>query len=52
MQMAAWEGTAGQIYWNYQFRRDRTEPMDQSWKESWELSRCWRNGWLSGQDNA
>ncbi len=46
MQMAAWEGTAGQIYWNYQLRRDRDEPMDQSWKESWDLSRCWKNDWI------
>ncbi len=46
MQMKAWEGTAGQIYWNYQLRRDREEAMDQSWKESWDLSRCWRNGWI------
>ena len=48
MQMAAWEGTAGQIYWNYQLRRDRNEVMDQSWKESWDLSRCWKNGWVAG----
>lgn len=47
MQMSAWAGTAGQIYWNYQLRRDRDEPMDQSWKESWDLSRCWRNGWIT-----
>lgn len=47
MQMSAWKGTAGQIYWNYQLRRDRNEPMDQSWKESWDLSRCWQNGWIT-----
>ena len=46
MQMDAWEGTAGQIYWNYQLRRDRTEAMDQSWKESWDLCRCWNNEWI------
>lgn len=50
MQMDAWNGTAGQIYWNYQLRRDRSEPMDASWKESWDLSRCWRNGWLAAEE--
>ena len=48
MQMDAWEGTAGQIYWNYQLRRDREEAMDLSWKESWDLCRCWNNGWIDG----
>ena len=46
LQMKYWEGTAGQIYWNYQLRRDRNEVMDQNWKESWDLCRCWRNGWI------
>lgn len=46
MQMNAWDSAAGQIYWNYQLRRDRGEAMDQSWKESWDLCRCWNKGWI------
>ncbi len=46
MQMEVWRETAGEIYWNYQLLRDRNSPMDELWKESWDLSRCIKNGWI------
>jgi glucan 1,3-beta-glucosidase len=46
LQLEAWSVSAGQIYWNYQLWRDRSLPMDEEWKESWDLSRCWKNGWM------
>ena len=42
----AWRETDGWFYWNYQLLRDRTVPTDLPWKESWDLCRCIRNGWL------
>ena len=47
MQLEAWDTAAGHIYWSYQFNRDHSAPMDESWKESWNLSKCLTNGWLS-----
>lgn len=46
MQLSAWGGCAGWIYWNYQMRRNIDAPMDESWKESWDLRRCIKNGWI------
>ncbi|MBQ8093390.1 MAG: cellulase family glycosylhydrolase [Clostridia bacterium] len=50
MELSAWKETAGWFYWNYQLLRDRETPTDESWKESWDLSRCLRNGWLQKED--
>ena len=47
MQLEAWGESAGWFYWNYQLLRDRTTPTDEAWKESWDLYRCFKNGWLS-----
>ena len=47
MQMEAWSESAGHIYWNYQLLRDKNAPFDEGWKESWDLTRCWKNGWIS-----
>ena len=47
MQLDAWGEAAGWFYWNYQLLRDRDEACDESWKESWDLCRCVRNGWLT-----
>ncbi len=47
MQLDAWGEAAGWFYWNYQLLRDRNEPTDESWKESWDLCRCLKNGWLN-----
>ena len=47
MQLNAWDEAQGWFYWNYQLLRDRDAPTDVSWKESWDLFRCVRNGWIS-----
>ncbi len=47
MELNAWEETAGWFYWNYQLLRDRGIPADQQWKESWDLCRCLKNGWIT-----
>ena len=46
MQLSAWNEAYGWFYWNYQLLRDRTTPTDELWKESWDLCRCIRNGWI------
>ena len=46
MQLQAWESGAGWIYWSYQFKPNRQEPLDEKWKESWDFSRCVENGWI------
>lgn len=50
MELNAWHETAGWFYWNYQLLRSRTDMMDQSWKESWDFSRCIGHGWLKRED--
>ena len=50
MELDAWKETAGWFYWNYQLLRDCNKPTDESWKESWDLSRCLKNGWLTKED--
>ncbi len=50
MQLDAWNEAYGWFYWNYQLLRDRTTPTDELWKESWDLARCVRNGWLEKED--
>lgn len=46
IQKRVWDNTAGSIYWNYQLYRDKTEAFDEPWKNGWDLSRCWLNGWI------
>lgn len=46
LQLDAWSAGSGWIYWNYQLLRDREAPFDEPWKESWDMTRCWRNGWF------
>lgn len=50
MQLSAWKETAGWFYWNYQLLRDRDKPTDELWKESWDLFRAVRNGWLEPEE--
>ena len=50
LELDAWGEAKGWIYWNYQLLRDRDIPTDESWKESWDLYRCFRNGWLRKED--
>ena len=45
-QLKAWSVSAGFIYWNYQLRRDLSIHMDEEWKDSWDLRRCWKEGWM------
>ena len=45
-QLKAWSVSAGFIYWNYQLRRDLNIHMDEEWKDSWDLRRCWKEGWI------
>ena len=52
LELNAWQETAGWFYWNYQLLRDRETPTDESWKESWDLARCLKNGWLTKEDFA
>ncbi len=46
LEMDAWSVSAGYIYWNYQLWRNRENAMDEEWKESWDLARCWKYGWM------
>ncbi|MBP5168795.1 MAG: cellulase family glycosylhydrolase [Oscillospiraceae bacterium] len=50
LELDAWSDAAGWFYWNYQLLRDRTEPVDASWKESWDFARCFNHGWLTKED--
>ena len=50
LQLNAWSQADGWFYWNYQLLRDRKAPMDESWKESWDLCRCLKHGWLTKED--
>ena len=52
LQLDAWREAQGWFYWNYQLLRDRETPTDEAWKESWDLCRCLRNGWLQRKDFA
>lgn len=46
IQADAWSAGAGWIYWNYQLLRKQSAPFDEAWKESWDMRRCWKNGWF------
>ena len=46
LQLQAWSEAKGWIYWSYQFKPNRKEPLDEKWKESWDFSRCVENGWI------
>lgn len=52
LELDAWNESAGWFYWNYQLLRDRYVPLDEEWKESWDLSRCLMKGWLPEQLDA
>ena len=47
MELNAWNESAGWFYWNYQLLRDREIPTDETWKESWDLARCFKNEWIT-----
>lgn len=52
LQSAAWEQCEGDIYWSYQFARNIDSLPHELWKESWELRRCWKYGWLQRTEKA
>ena len=49
-QLEAWSSSAGFLYWNYQLRRDLNIHMDEEWKDSWDLRRCWKENWMPAFD--
>ena len=50
MQLKVWNTAAGWCYWNYQLGRDLSIPMDEAWKDSWDLRRCWEKNWMPPLD--
>ena len=46
LQLEAWSTGAGFFYWNYQLLHDENSPMDEEWKDSWDLRRCYNNEWM------
>lgn len=47
LQQTAWNVSAGNIYWSYQFGTDHKKRLDEDWKESWDFCRCAEHGWIS-----
>lgn len=50
LELDAWNVSGGQIYWNYQLRRDGEHPTDFRTGgdlEAWDLSRAWAGDWIS-----
>ncbi len=46
LQLAAWNQSAGSVYWNYQLWREQELTLDDEWKESWDFRRCIDEGWM------
>lgn len=46
LELNAWENAQGYFYWNYQLVRDMEQDIEESWKNSWDLRRCWKHGWM------
>ena len=56
LQRAAWDVSAGQIYWSYQLVRSAKpgsgegepprDPRNGGNLEAWDLTRVWRHGWI------
>ncbi|MGO4946396.1 glycoside hydrolase family 5 protein [Blautia sp. Sow4_E7] len=46
LELDTWKETAGYFYWNYQLVRDMENEIPESWKNSWDLRRCWKHGWI------
>lgn len=46
IQRDVWDVTSGDFYWNYQLEKDINVAMDAHWKDSWDLKRCVKNGWI------
>lgn len=46
LELDAWNESQGSFYWNYELARDMEKEMVPFWKNSWDLRRCWKNGWM------
>ncbi len=56
LQRAAWDASAGQVYWSYQLARSAKpgsgegkpprDPRNGGNLEAWDLTRVWRHGWI------
>ena len=56
LQRAAWDVSAGRIYWSYQLARSAKpgsgegkpprDPRNGGNLEAWDLTRVWRHGWI------
>ena len=56
LQRAAWDASAGRIYWSYQLARSAKpgsgegkpprDPRNGGNLEAWDLTRVWRHGWI------
>lgn len=46
LELNTWKEAQGYFYWNYQLVRDMGQDIDPFWKNSWDLRRCWENGWM------
>lgn len=46
MQSTAWEAGKGWIFWSYRLDPDFRKPLDENWKEGFDLRRCLENGWF------
>ena len=48
LQLKAWDESAGFIYWSYKLWPENDIPMDEDWKEAWDLRRDWERGYMPG----
>ena len=46
LEVNTWKSADGWCYWNYELLRDPKEMMNRYWKDSWDIRRCFRNGWI------
>ena len=46
LQLQAWSESAGFIYWSYKLWPEPDLPMDDAWKEAWDLNRDWARGYM------
>jgi glucan 1,3-beta-glucosidase len=46
MELRAFSDAAGWCYWSYQLLRGPEGRTNRYWKDSWDLTRCFRNRWV------
>lgn len=47
LEKKAFASCAGLFYWNYELERDINAPLDNYYKEAWDLRRCIKHKWIS-----